>query len=123
MHAAANDRITVAFNGTTGFTLAIAVYRGLATTSPVDATVSQAGTGMAFDSGAAATTKPHTLLVGVAASNGAMAAGTDYTTRSGGTYSLIEDREVTTPGSYHATVNAGSNQTWTLRLLALAAND
>jgi hypothetical protein len=123
MHAAANDRITVAFNGTTGFTLAIAVYRGLATTSPVDATVSQAGTGMTFDSGAAATTKPHVLLVGVAASNGNMAAGSGYTLRTGGTYSLIEDREVTTTDSYHATVNASSNQTWTLRLLALAAND
>jgi hypothetical protein len=123
MHAAANDRITVTFNGTTGFTLAVAIYRGLATTSPVDATVSDAGTGLTFDSGAAATTKPHALLVGVAASNGVMAAGSGYTTRSGGTYSLIEDREVTTTGSYHATVNAVSNQTWTLRLLALEAND
>jgi hypothetical protein len=123
MHAGASDRITVTFNGSTGYTFAVAIYRGLAKASPIDATASASGNSASFDSGAASTSHAHDLLVGVAASDGAMLPGTNYSTHAGGTFSLIEDREVTATGSYHATVTAASNEQWALRLIALKAND
>jgi hypothetical protein len=123
MHAGANDTITIKFSGTTGFAAAAAQYRGLAPTAPVEASSAASGTGAAFDSGATATSHPHDLLVGLAVSNGTMAAGTGYTQRVGAMYSLIEDQEVTSSGSYHATATAGSNLTWSIRELALKAAD
>jgi hypothetical protein len=123
MHASANDKITIQFSGTTGFTAAAAQYRGIATASPVDGSSAASGTGNALDSGPVSTTHPHDLLVGVAVSSGTMAAGSSYTLRTGGMYSMIEDEEVTSGGSRHATATAAANLTWSLRVVALKAAD
>lgn len=123
MHASASDRITVSFTGITGYTAAAAVYRGLATASPVEASSAASGAGVAIDSGAAATMHPHDLLVGVVASNGNMAAGSGFTARVGGTYSMIEDREVTVANGYHATATASQAEAWAMCELALKAAD
>ena len=93
------------------------------TTSPVDGSSSTAGNGNALDSGATTTAHPHDLLVGLAASSGSLSAGTGYTMRVGPTYSLIEDQEVTSAGSYHATATATANPMWTMRIVALKAAD
>ena len=43
--------------------------------------------------------------------------------RQGGTYSLIEDEQVSVTGSYHATAMASDNVEWSMVLLALEAAD
>jgi hypothetical protein len=122
LHASTSDMITVTFSGVTGYTAATAVYRGLAKASPVDGTASSSGAGTTLDSGAAVTSHPHDLLVGLATSSGTMAAGSGFTSRVGGTYSLIEDQEVTTAGSYHAAATAGA-VSWAMVEVALKAAD
>ena len=123
MRASANDTITLTFTAPTGYTAATAVYRGLATTLPVDASASSSGVGMALDSGAATTAHPHDLLVGLATSNGTVAAGNGFTRRAGGMFSLIEDQEVKTAGSYHAIATASGTVGWSMVEVALEAAD
>ena len=76
MAAAASETITVTFSGYAGYADAVEVYRGLATTSLVDASASASGNSMTPDSGVAQTSHPFDLLVGVAASDGTTLAGT-----------------------------------------------
>jgi hypothetical protein len=123
MRASASDTITVDFVGNTGFTAGVAVYRGLAATAPVDGVSGAMGAGTALDSGAFSTSHPHDLLVGVALSDGTMAAGSGFTRHVGGTYSMIEDREVTSAGSYHATAGSGGAVNWRICGVALKAAD
>jgi hypothetical protein len=123
MHASANDQITLTFSAPTGYTAATAVYRGLATASPVDGTASASGGGPTLDSGAATTSHAHDLLVGLVSSNGTTAAGSGFMARVGGTFSLIEDQEVTTAGTYHATATSSTNEAWAMVELALRAAD
>lgn len=123
MQASANDTITLTFTAPTGYTAATAVYRGLATVTPIDGTASAAGVSGTLDSGAATTAHPHDLLVGLATSNGTMAAGSGFTKHVGGTFSLIEDQEVKTAGAYHATATASGTVGWSMVEVALKAAD
>ena len=123
MHASANDSITVRFDQSSGYTIGIAVYRGLAPAAPVEATAAASGTGGTVDSGAAATSHPHDLLVGVVSSSGSIGAGSGFTKDAGGTYSLIAHREVTTSGTYDAIATVVGSSSWSIRLLAIKAND
>ncbi|HEY1813656.1 MAG TPA: hypothetical protein VGG74_15000 [Kofleriaceae bacterium] len=123
MAASATETITVTFSGYTGYADALEVYRGLATTSIVDASAAASGDSALPDSGAAQTSHPFDLLVGVAASDGTMVAGNGYAARQGGSYSLIEDEQVSATGSYHATAVAGGSVEWSMVLLALEAAD
>jgi hypothetical protein len=121
MAAFASDMITVTFSTTVGFTYAVEIYRGLATASLVDVNVISNGDSDMPDSGTATTTHAHDLLVGIASSDGAMAAGSGYGSRVAGTYSLIEDRDVTSTGTYHATATSGGSIEWSMAMLALEA--
>jgi hypothetical protein len=123
MTAVANDTITVTFNAAVGFTYAAEVYRGLATASLVDTNAIGNGTSNMPESGTAMTAHARDLLVGVASTNGAIAAGSGYSARVAGTYSLIEDQEVTSVGSYQATATAGGSIEWSMAMLALKAAD
>ena len=123
MRASANDTITLTYTGSTGYTAAAAEYRGLATVTPVDGTASGAGAGSTLDSGAATTAHPHDLLVGLSSSNGSMTAGSGFLANTSGTFSLIEDQEVTAAGSYHATATASTNVAWSMVEVALEAAD
>jgi hypothetical protein len=123
MRASGANAISAQFANNSSYTAAAAVYSGLALASPVDAMVTQAGQGTMLASGTAATSHPHDLLVGIVGSNGSLTAGAGFTRRVGGTYSLIEDREVTSTGSYSATASANQSSTWTMAMVALKAAD
>jgi hypothetical protein len=121
MAASANDTIAVTFNAAVGFTYAAVVYRGLATAELVDTSAISSGNSNMPESGTATTAHAHDLLVGLASMNGTIAAGNGYSSRVGGTYSLIEDEEVTSVGSYQATATAGGSVEWSMAMLALKA--
>src|ERR1700733_10399686 len=100
----AHNTVSVMFSTFTSPILMVVEYSGLATSSPVDVTASNASaTGTSIDSGAITTTQAHDLVVGIAATGGAVSAGSGYTLRPSATVDLIEDKEVTTIGSYDAT--------------------
>ena len=65
----------------------------------------------------------HDLIVGLAGSNGSLTAGAGFTRRVGGNFSLIEDREVTSTGSYGATATASASSMWTMAMVTLKAAD
>ena len=123
MHASGPDTITVQFANNPGYTAAAAVYSGLALASPLDGMSTQTGQGNTLTTGTVATAHPHDLLVGIVGTNGSVSAGANFTRRVGGTYSLIQDREVTATGSYNATASANGNPTWTMSIVALKAAD
>lgn len=121
MKASPNDSITVSFSGTSGYTAAVAVYRGLAASSPVDGSASAGGNGNTLDSGGVTTSHAHDLLVGFASTGGTITAGSGFTQDVGGMYSLIEHEEVMATATYHAT--AASSGPWTMWELALKAGN
>ncbi len=96
-------------------------YSGLDTTAPLDVTASAAGTTAAMSSGAATTTNANDLIFGAAASSSTVtAAGTGFTTRSTAFGNRIEDRTVTTAGSYTATAQQNASL-WVMQLVAFKA--
>jgi hypothetical protein len=123
MRASGADAITVAFAGNSGYTAAAAVYSGLALASPLDAMIATSGQGTTLSTGTITTSHPHDLIVGIVGSNGSLVAGAGFTKRVGGNFSLIEDREVTSTGSYGATATAGQNSNWSMAMVALKAAD
>jgi RHS repeat-associated protein len=107
--------------------LRIAEYSGLALTGPLDVTAASYGTGSASNetanSGNATTTNLNDLLVGASAVTGmgTEAAGTGYTSRvittiNGG--NILEDRIVTSTGSYNGTALLGCDDPWVMQMVA-----
>jgi fibronectin type 3 domain-containing protein len=111
---AAANVVTVAFNAPAAYVdLRIAEYRGLAPANPVDVVVAGQGSGAANSSGAVATTFANDLLVGAnTITTTTTAPGTSFTKRliTWPDGDLLEDRVVTSVGSYAATAttNGGS---------------
>ncbi len=84
----------------------IAEYSGIDPLNPVDKTVSGAGTGTTSNSGSVTTTNPNDLLVGANyVTTHSTGPGTSFTQRviTNPDGSILEDRIVTTTGSYNAT--------------------
>jgi hypothetical protein len=96
-------------------------YSGVARTAALDGARAAKGVGTAMDSGAVTTTNAHDLLVGAGASVGAVTSGgPGYTVRSTAYGNLVEDRVVTSSGSYSATAtHTGGN--WVMQVAAFKA--
>lgn len=99
-------------------------YSGIvASSSCLDIGGSLGGTGTAMDSGPIMTTNNHDLLVaGTFQLYSASAADPAYRNRgTTGFGDLLEDREVLTKGSYHATATQSMSGDWIVSLLAFKA--
>jgi hypothetical protein len=114
------DTVTVTFDRAAAFAdVRIAEYAGLDRTAPLDATASASGSAATASSGNATTTKPATLLLGAGTTTGGFnGAGTGYTTRviTQPDADILEDRIVSTAGSYAAT--APGSGSWVMQLVA-----
>jgi hypothetical protein len=102
----------------------IAEYSGIVGSGCVDRTVAATGTGTAIDSGSLTTTHAHDLLVGSNKVFNLTSAGDPaYTTRRiSGFGDLVEDREVTTTGNYHAAATENMTGGWVMQLVAFAGD-
>ncbi len=123
--AAANaNTVTVTFTPGAAFPdIRIAEYRGLATSNPVDVVAGASGSGTSSNSGAAATTTANDLLVGAnTVQTHATGPGTGFTQRiiTSPDGDLLEDRTVTTTGSYSATAPMTSGW-WVMQMVAFRA--
>ena len=106
--AAGSNRVTVSFNQTASYVdLRIAEYSGLATTSPFDVgTSATSGSGGTANSGLVTTSATNELLVGAGMTNGSFSGpGANFTQRviTSPDGDILEDRSVSTSGSYNAT--------------------
>jgi len=123
--AATANTVTVTFSATTTYPdIRIAEYGGLDTTNPLDVTASGTGFDAMTDSGSVTTTHATDLLV---ASNSidtmTTGPGTGYTQRIISFYSgaILEDRTVTTTGSYNATAPQDGAGAYVMQLVAFKA--
>ena len=98
-------------------------YAGLDRNSPLDVTTSATGvSGSAMSSGSIGTTNAGDLLVGAGASSASVTQpGSGYTIRSTGSGNVIEDRVVTTTGSYSASATHNGTY-WVMQLAAFKAD-
>ena len=119
--AAAGNRITVAFNSAVPYPdLRIAEYTGIDPNNPVDAGAEASGSGIMSSSGSFVTTYPYDLIVGANyVSSGTTAAGGGFTSRviTFPDGDILEDRIVTTTGSYGATAPMSSGS-WIMQGVA-----
>jgi hypothetical protein len=123
--AAGANTVTVTFQSASQHPdVRIAEYSGIAGSACVDRTVSGTGTTTAIDSGSLTTTHAHDLLVGSNKVFYLTSAGDPtYTTRRISDFGdLVEDRVVTTTGSYHATATENMTGGWVMQLVAFAGD-
>jgi len=124
--ASASNTVTVTMAGpSTYLDLRIGEYSGVAAATPVDQVVTAGGTGTAVDSGNTATTTHwHDMLVSASTVEHAETAGDPaYTVRilTSPDGNILQDREVTATGAYHATATQNSSGGWVITLVALRA--
>jgi chitodextrinase len=123
--AAANaNAVTVTFDTPAPFPdIRIAEYTGIAGVLPVDAVVAASGNSTTSNSGTLTTTNPVDLLVGAnIVSSLTTAPGTSFSNRIITTPNgdILEDRTVTSVGSYSATASMASGA-WIMQLVAFKA--
>jgi chitodextrinase len=103
----------------------IAEYRGIAVTNPVDVTAAAQGDSLLTDSGAVTTTNANDLLVGanMVWLGPTTDAGTSFTNRviTVPDGDILEDRIVTTTGSYRATAPISPSGPWIMQMVAFRA--
>ncbi len=115
--------ITITYSArTTSISLADAAeYSGLDPSAPLNAFASSTGTGLAQDSGpSAATTAANGTIIGLFGYYGfatPYTAGTGYTLRNFDATSMLEDKPVTTNGSYRATATSHVSTSWVAYVL------
>jgi fibronectin type 3 domain-containing protein len=123
--AAANaNSVTVAFNGAAIYAdIRIVEYSGVATTSPLDVTAAASGSSTSASSGSVTTTSASELILGADLT-------VEYTLASSGFTSrmitvpdgdIVEDKFVTTTGSYAATAPIAPAGPWIMQLAAFKA--
>ncbi|HYS11315.1 MAG TPA: fibronectin type III domain-containing protein [Myxococcales bacterium] len=123
---ASENKVTVAFSGSAQYAdIRILEYRGLAPGNPVDAAVAATGTASDSDSGTLTTTNGSDLLVAAnivqSVTNGP---GPGYTSRmlTVPDGDIVEDRLVSSTGTYNATAPLGSaGAFWIMQLVAFKA--
>ncbi len=122
--AAGANSVTVTFSGAASPPdVRIAEYQGIDPVNPLDGAIGAAGTASTSDSGALTTSTANDLLIGANTVTWATtAAGTGYTSRviTSPDADILEDRVVSTTGSYHATA-AVSGGSWVMQLVAFRA--
>ena len=93
-------------------------YSGVDPVSSLDASSTTTGTGAAMDSGSATTTVPGDLIFGAGASTDTVtAAGSGFKTRSTRSGNRVEDKIVTSAGSYSATATQNGSA-WVMHAVA-----
>ncbi len=123
--AAGANSVTVTFSASAPYPdVRILEYRGVAHSSPVDATAGATGSAVSTSSGAGTTSNPIDLVVG-GLNTGAVASapGSGFTLRMITTPNgdLAEDRVVTTTGSYSATASLAYPGDWVVQMVAFKA--
>jgi hypothetical protein len=122
--AAATNTITVTFSGATpSIDIRAAEYSGIATTSSVDQTASASGSSTSAVTPAVTTTLANELIFGAGMTTGVFsAAGSGFTSRiiTPGNGDILEDRAVSTVGSYTATATLGS-AAWLIQVVTFKA--
>jgi hypothetical protein len=123
--AGANS-VTVKFNVAAVFPdIRILEYSGLDTTNPLDVSAGTSGTGATASSGAVTTTNANDLIIGAdVVQTGTAGAGTGFTKRiiTSPDSDLVEDRVVSTVGSYSATAPVSPSAPWIMQLVAFKAH-
>ena len=121
---AGGNSITVTFDAAAPYPdLRVAEYTGISPVNALDVSASATGSGTTSNSGSATTTNANDLLVGASyVTTGSTGAGTGYTARVITTEngSLLEDRVVTSTGSYNATAPMSSG-TYIMQMAAFKA--
>ena len=116
-----SNTVTVTFNAAVAFAdVRIAEYGGIATANPVDVTAAAQGSGTTSNSGAVTTTNANDLLVGANYVTGTTnGPGASFTSRviTQPDHDILEDRVVTTTGSYSATAPITSSS-WIMQMVA-----
>ena len=122
--AAATNTVTVTFNGSVpNADVRILEYSGLDTSNPLDVSAGASGTGIALDSGSVTTNNASELLVAADdVQHAIVAAGTGFTQRL---YTddadTVEDKIVSSSGTYDATATQDYSGAWILQLAAFKA--
>ena len=121
---AGGTTVTVTFNAAVNYPdVRIAEYSGIDPLNPVDVTVSGTGTGTTSNSGSVTTTNANDLLVGANyVTTHSTGPGTGFTQRviTNPDGSILEDRIVTTTGSYSATAPL-TDGSWIMQMVAFRA--
>jgi fibronectin type 3 domain-containing protein len=122
--AAGANIVTVTFSTAAAYAdIRIAEYAGIDTLNPVDVTAAGSGNSTTSSSGAATTTYASDLLVGAnLVQTGTTGSGTGFTSRMITTPDgdILEDRTVTSTGSYSATAPLTSGK-WIMQMVAFKA--
>jgi chitodextrinase len=120
------NTVTVTFTSAATYAdVRIAEYRGLATVNPVDVTAAAQGSSTSSDSGAVTTTNANDLLVGANTVQTVTAGpGTSFTSRviTSPDGDILEDRIVTTTGSYDAASPISPAGWWIMQMVAFRAD-
>jgi Domain of unknown function (DUF1929)/Bacterial Ig domain/Glyoxal oxidase N-terminus/Fibronectin type III domain len=120
--AAGANQVTVTFSPAAAFPdIRILEYSGIDTVNPVDVNVTAAGNGTSTNSGSATTTNANDLLVGAnTVSTTTSGAGSGYTSRliTNPDGDIVEDRVVTTVGSYSAAAPMSPSGAWVMQMVA-----
>ncbi len=122
--AAGANTVTVTFSTAARFAdVRIAEYSGLDTVNPLDVSVGAQGSSSTSNSGLVTTTSANDLLIGANLVQSATTGpGTGYTNRGiTPDGDILEDRLVTTVGSYSATAFLDKNQSWIMQMVAFRA--
>src|SRR5258706_386653 len=123
--AATANTVSVTFNtAAVNPDIRIAEYRGIATSSPVDVTAAATGNSVSSDSGTVVTTSANDLLIGASVvQTHATGPGTSYTQRivTDPDGDILEDRVVTSTGSYGATSPVSPAGWWIMQMVAFRA--
>jgi chitodextrinase len=124
--AAANgNTVTVTFSPAAAFPdIRIAEYRGIATTNALDVAIGASGSGTSSSSGSITTTNANDLLVaGNLVQTMTGGPGTSFTSRviTSPDGDILEDRIVTTTGSYSASATVSPSGWWIMQMAAFRA--
>lgn len=107
------------------FIVTVVEHSGLATSSPVDVTASATSDGVSptsASSGSATTTNANDLILGAFCMfDGPSAAGGTFTSRSSAYTMLVEDKTVSSTGSYSADATSTGTAGWAAQLVAFKA--
>ncbi len=123
--AAGDNKVTVMFNGGKGGApeLKVAEYSGIDNARPIDVVAANsAPNGTTADSGALTTTHAHDVLIAAVTTESSVSghdAAYDPDVQVAG--DLLERREVTALGTYHATAPLNGPQYWLAELVAFRA--
>ncbi len=118
---ATNTAVTATFDASVASPeLRLLEYAGLSTTAPLDTTnQGQASGSKTVTTGAATTMHAYDLLVGCETSNDSVKnLGTGYTLRVTAGGDVVEDKIVTTTGSYTADATLYNDADWMMRIVA-----